>query len=143
MMGAPLAVLQTRAEEIPVNFQSATLPEGAIKVGATPSMTEDTVAAGLLRKHLAPRGKFGYLVVEEGALQYVWDDDPHTVLDADPEHPIVIAPERYHHVVIAGAVRFRVEFYQVPQTLADLDAPGGPREPGEGRIGERPGEDFL
>ncbi len=117
-----------------MNFQNESLPAQAIKVGSTPAMTEETVVAGLLRKHLAPRGKIGFLVVEEGALQYVWDDAPDEVLDADPDHPIVIAPERYHHVVITGAVRFRVEFYQVPQALGDLGAP---------RSGERPGEDFL
>ena len=117
-----------------MNFQNAALPAQAVKIGSTPSMTEDTVVAGLLRKHLAPRGKYGYLVVEEGSLQYVWEDDADNVLDADPEHPIVIAPERLHHVVITGPVRFRVEFYQVPQTLGDL---------GEDPAAERPGEDFL
>ena len=117
-----------------MNFQNAALPDQAIKIGSTPSMTADTVAAGLLRKHLAPRGKYGLLVVEEGSLQYVWDDDADHVLDADPDHPIVIAPERYHHVVITGPVLFRVEFYQVPQTLGD---------PGGRQVGERPGEDYL
>jgi len=117
-----------------MNFQNATLPDQAIKVGSTPSMKADTVVAGLLRKHLAPRGKYGLLVVEEGSLQYVWDDDADNVLDADPDHPIVIAPERYHHVVITGPVLFRVEFYQVPQSLGDL---------GEKQNGERPGEDYL
>ena len=79
-----------------MNYQKAALPEGAVKVGSTPSMTEETVVPGILKKHLAPRGKFGYLVVEDGALQFVWEDDANNVLDADPEHPIVIFPERYH-----------------------------------------------
>jgi tellurite resistance-related uncharacterized protein len=110
------------------------LPPQAIKVGATPSMTQDNVVAGLLRKHLAPKGRHALLVVEAGALQFVWDDDPDTVVDADPDHPIVIAPERYHHVVLTGAVRFRVEFYQVLQGL----------DPSKGfQPGERPGEDYL
>ena len=96
-----------------MNYQNATLPVGAVKAGSTPGMTEETVVPGILKKHLAPKGKFGYLVVEEGALQFVWEDDADNVLDADPDHPIVIFPERYHHVSITGQVRFRVEFYDV------------------------------
>lgn len=99
-----------------MNFQNETLPQGAVKVGSTPSMTEETVVAGILKKHLAPRGKYGYLVVEEGTLQFIWEDD-HEVLDAAPQHPIVIFPERFHHVEITGRVKFRVEFYSVDQNL--------------------------
>ncbi len=117
-----------------MNFQSASLPDGAIKAGSTPSMTEETVVQGILKKHLAPTGKYGYLVVEEGSLQFVWEDDPDHILDADAEHPIVIFPERYHHVSITGKVRFRVEFYQVP---------GGIKMGSLLKEGQRPGEDFI
>ncbi len=117
-----------------MNYQEETLPEGAIKIGSTPSMTEETVAPGILRNHLAPKGKFGYLVVEEGTLKFVWEDDENNVLDSDPEHPIVIFPERFHHVSIKDKVRFRVEFYEVPSGVA-IDA--------EKKEGERPGQDFL
>ncbi len=94
-----------------MHFQDASLPENAVKTGSTASMTNDTVAPGLLKKHLTPKGKFGLLVVEEGALQFVWQDDAANILDADPDHPIVIAPDRYHHVVLTGPVQFHVEFY--------------------------------
>ena len=117
-----------------MNYQKAVLPEGAVKVGSTPSMTEETVVPGILKKHLAPRGKFGYLVVEEGALQFVWEDDADNVLDADPEHPIVIFPERYHHVSITGKVRFRVEFY---------DAGGIDIAEDVEKEARRPGDDFI
>ena len=117
-----------------MNYQNEKLPENAIKAGSTPSMTEKTVVPGILNKHLAPKGKIGYLVVEEGSLQFVWEDDEDNVLDADPEHPIVIFPERFHHVLITEKVRFRVEFYEVTKedtTDASL------------KKGERPGEDFI
>jgi tellurite resistance-related uncharacterized protein len=117
-----------------MNYQKETLPEGAVKIGSTPSMTEETVAQGILKNHLAPKGKFGYLVVEEGSLQFVWEDEEDNVLDADPAHPIVIFPERFHHVSIKGKVRFRVEFYEEPSGVA-IDA--------EKKEGERPGEDFI
>ena len=58
-----------------MNYQNATLPKGVAKVGSTPYMTEKTVAPGILKKHLAPKGKFGYLFVEEGSLQFVWEDE--------------------------------------------------------------------
>ncbi len=117
-----------------MNFQNESLPEGASKSGSTPTMTEETVVPGILKKHLAPRGRFGYLVVEEGALKFIWEDDTENVLDADPEHPIVIFPERFHHVKITGKVRFRVEFYEVGGI--EIDA-------GLKKTGERPGEDFI
>jgi tellurite resistance-related uncharacterized protein len=117
-----------------MNFQNESLPEGASKIGSTPTMTEETVVPGILKKHLAPRGRFGYLVVEEGALQFIWEDDPANALDADPGHPIVIFPERFHHVKITGKVRFRVEFYEVGGIEIDS---------GMQQKGERPGEDFI
>jgi tellurite resistance-related uncharacterized protein len=117
-----------------MNFQDETLPDQAVKVGSTPSMTNETVVPGILRKHLAPKGKYGLLVVEEGALQFVWEDDDANVLDADPNHPIVIAPERYHHVVLGAPVRFRVEFY----SIASAD-PAPPTD----EHAERPGEPFA
>ncbi len=115
-----------------MNFQNDTLPEGAVKVGATPNMTQDTVAKGILKNHLAPKGKYGLVVVEEGSLQYVWEDDKDNVLDADKDHPIVIYPERFHHVVITGDVVFRVEFYEVTKDDERVK-----------KEGERPGEVFC
>ena len=117
-----------------MNYQNATLPEESVKIGSTATMTEKTVVPGILKKHLAPRGKFGYLVVEEGSLQFVWEDEEDNVLDADPGHPIVIFPERYHHVSITGKVRFRVEFYDV----GGIDITEKLIEKGP-----RPSEDFI
>ena len=114
-----------------MNYQNETLPESANKVGSTPSMNEETVVKGILKNHLAPKGKYGLVVVEEGTLQFVWEDDPDNILDADPNNPIVIFPERFHHVVITGKVIFRVEFYEIPVAVD------------ENKNGERPGEDFL
>jgi tellurite resistance-related uncharacterized protein len=117
-----------------MNFQNETLPQGAQKIGSTPTMTEETVVPGILKKHLAPKGRFGYLVVEEGTLQFIWEDDAENALDADPENPIVIYPERFHHVNITGKVRFRVEFYDV----GGIDINAALKQ-----TGERPGQDFI
>ncbi len=115
-----------------MNYQNETLPKTAVKVGQTPSMTEETVVKGILKNHLAPKGKYGLVVVEEGALKYIWEDDKENVLDADVNHPIVIEPERFHHVVITGKVKFRVEFYEVPKE-GDMG----------NKKGDRPGEVFC
>ena len=115
-----------------MNYQNAALPKGAKLAGSTKLMDQDSVVPGILKKHLAPKGKWGYLVVETGSLQYVWEDDEDQVLDADPGHPIVIYPERFHHVVITGPVKFKVEFYVVDDAAAH-----------ENQQGDRPGEAFL
>jgi len=98
-------------------------------------MTEETVVPGILNKHLAPKGKFGYLVVEQGSLQFVWEDVRESALDVDQDHPIVIFPERFHHVKITGKVQFRVEFYQVPsEGISDFNQESGAR-PGQDYVG--------
>lgn len=114
-----------------MNFQNEVLPQGAVFAAATPMMTEQTVLPPILHRHMAPRGKCGRLVVEKGSLQFVWEDTGKT-LDAAPGHPVIIAPERYHHVRITGPVSFKVEFYRIPET-------GGEHDP----AAARPGEQFI
>lgn len=115
-----------------MNYQNAALPDSAKPAGSTKLMNQDTVVPGILKKHLAPKGKWGFLVVESGSLEYVWEDDPDHVLVADPGHPVVIFPERFHHVVITGPVEFKVEFYIVPEAENKPEL-----------TGDRPGEAFV
>lgn len=115
-----------------MNYQNAVLPEGAELAGSSRDMNQDTVVPGILKKHLAPKGKWGYLVVSSGSVDFVWEDEPETVLTADADHPIVIYPERFHHVIISGAVEFKVEFYIVPEQASP-----------DQQEGDRPGEAFL
>ena len=115
-----------------MNYQKDQLPDGAKLSGAAPVMTEKTIAPGILAKHMAPKGKCGFLVVEEGACQFVWEDDASNPIDCDPNHPVVIFPERYHHVAITGPVKLRVEFYALPVILEGLD-----------ETASRPGDNFI
>jgi len=55
------------------------------------------------------------------------------VLDADPDHPIVIFPERYHHVVVNSPVSLLVEFYKVDKNSIDSSE----------KQGDRPGTKFV
>jgi len=79
---------------------------------------------------MAPAGKCGRLCVLSGALRFVWEDSGE-VLDADPDHPVIIFPERYHHVQITGPVQFHVEFYAL-KVKGKTD-----------QTASRPGEMFL
>ncbi|WP_108651793.1 DUF1971 domain-containing protein [Dongshaea marina] len=109
------------------------LPQGAVKVGSTPSFTQDTVPQGLLNNHLAPKGKFGCLVVEQGSLEFVWEDDSSKAIKVTPEQPVLIHSERFHHLVITGEVLFHVDFYR------ESDKEGAIPE----KMGERPGQSFI
>lgn len=113
-----------------MNYQNAKLPDGAEFASLTPLMTDENVLKPILKKHMAPKGKCGHLIVTKGKLKFVWEDTGEE-LDADPEHPIVIWPERFHHVEITGPVAFKVEFYKVPANFT----------PDPNAV--RPGEQFL
>jgi tellurite resistance-related uncharacterized protein len=115
-----------------MNYQNATLPDSATKVGSTPLMTQDTIVPGILKKHLAPKGKWGFLEVESGSLQFIWEDESDAPIDAVPGHPIVVFPERFHHVKITGPVSFRLGFYVVEES-----------DPSAAQQGDRPGAAFL
>ena len=114
-----------------MTYQNEKLPLEQDKIGETPWLNEVTVLKPILNKHMAPKGKVGLVIVRKGSLDYVWEDDLENVLTGDVEHPIVIEPERYHHVIITGPVEFKIEFYKdVPPATTDEDA-------------VRPGESFI
>lgn len=94
-----------------MRFQDLPLPNKDYKLGETPWLNQDTVLKPILNKHMAPKGKVGLVIVKEGTLDYVWEDSLDDVITADKDHPIVIEPERYHHVIITGDVVFKIEFY--------------------------------
>ena len=94
------------------HFQRAILPENVKFFVSTPVLTDTTVPCQILGKHMTPKGKCGLLVVLKGNLQLVWEDTG-VVHDADPEHPVFLYPERYHHVQMDGPSEFRIDFYEI------------------------------
>lgn len=107
------------------------LPEGLEKVGETPIMTEKTVFPDILKNHMAPKDKLGYIIVKKGELNFVWEDEDELIYTVDSDHPFVIFPERYHHVILTGPVEFKIEFYKFDIDLVkDANA-------------IRPGENFI
>ena len=94
-----------------MRFQNLPLPDMSKKIGETSWFTELTIPTGLLNKHMAPKGKLGLVIVKEGSCDFVWEDNPKDVISIDKDHPLVIEPERYHHVIAKKQVVFKVEFY--------------------------------
>ena len=97
------------------HYQAAKLPANAKFSASTPVLTDTTVPSQILGKHMAPEGKCGMLVVLKGNLQLVWEDTG-VIHDADPEHPVLIYPERYHHVQMDGPAEFRIDFYEIQRS---------------------------
>ncbi len=87
------------------------LPEDVSLVRTTAVFDEESVPTGLLRAHRIATGVWGRLVVRTGSLGFRFEDhdEPMPVLAGDT---VVIPPDRPHHVVIDGPVRFVIEFHQ-------------------------------
>jgi len=78
----------------------------------TPTFTEGTVPAGLLRAHQTKDSVWGKIVILEGRLQYTINEPTEEVLILDPDTHGVVEPEILHEVKPLGPVRFYVEFYR-------------------------------
>ena len=104
----------------------------ATKIGETPVMNEKTVFPQILESHMAPKGKWGKVVVINGELNYKWHDED-TIYTVDSENPLVIEPERLHHIILTGNVEFKVEFYKVDSEIAN----------NYDEKASRPGENFI
>lgn len=109
-------------------FDNLILPEGLEKVGETPWMTEKTVFLDILKRHMAPKDKLGYLLVKKWELEFIWEDEKEKIYTVNPKHPLIIFPERYHHVILTGPVEFKIKFYKFD---LDIDKHMNAFRPGE------------
>lgn len=89
-----------------------TLPPHVQPYKRTPTFTEETVPAGLLKAHTTIPGAWAKIVVEEGTLEYVIEAGEHETILLSPERFGVVEPEVPHHVKPMGKVRFHVEFHK-------------------------------
>lgn len=112
-------------------YDNSILPKNLKKMGETPLMTEKNVFPDILKKHMTPKNKLGYLIVSSGELNYIWEDENDKVYTVDSEHPLVIYPERYHRVILTGAVEFKIEFFKYDITISSDEK------------ALRPGESFI
>lgn len=86
------------------------LPPGIAEYKRTAELTADTVPAGLLRTHTLKAGTWGELVVLEGHVRYVLEDQGDAVVVLRPELAGTIAPEAPHRVEVPVGARFFVRF---------------------------------
>lgn len=91
------------------------LPDAARPYRRTPTFTESTVPAALLRDHRTKPDVWGRIVVESGELEYHLEQ-PRCDFILTTERPGIIAPDAAHHVKPLGEVRFYVEFLRVETT---------------------------
>ncbi|MCB0968320.1 MAG: DUF1971 domain-containing protein, partial [Ilumatobacter sp.] len=81
------------------------LPDNAELIRVTADFDECTVPRGLQRAHRVAPGTWGRLVVRDGCLRFVWEDDGSLVEIVAGEHQ-VIPPDAPHRVEMDGGVRF-------------------------------------
>ncbi|MAT06007.1 MAG: tellurite resistance protein [Acidimicrobiaceae bacterium] len=86
------------------------LPAGAELVRITETFDEATVPRGLLRTHRVATGTWGRIVVSDGCLCFVWEDDG-SLVELAAGDSLVIPPDTPHRVEMTASVRFAVEFY--------------------------------
>ena len=98
----------------------AALPTGLRPYKRSPIFTEDTLPAGLRRRHSTKPGVWGVIRVIEGRLRYrILAPPAESILD--PDHPGVAAPTQPHEVEPLGAVRFFIEFHARAEADASDD----------------------
>jgi tellurite resistance-related uncharacterized protein len=88
------------------------LPEGLTLQRTTPMFDEGSTPSGLRNAHAVAEGVWGRLLVDQGALGFVFEDTPDDVRTVQAGEQQVIPPARLHHVIIDGPVRFVVEFHR-------------------------------
>ena len=86
------------------------LPDGVEVYKETAVFDESTVPAGLLASHSLRAGTWGRIVVLEGKVDYVIEDDPPLAFVLRPGVDGTVAPESPHHVRLQPGARFKVCF---------------------------------
>ena len=92
------------------------VPADHVLVRTTPEFDEQHLPSAILAAHRTGPGLWGNLVIREGGASFVFEDELdqlHVLVRGDS---IAIAPQRPHHVVITGPVRFVIEFYRQRDT---------------------------
>jgi tellurite methyltransferase len=94
------------------------LPEGATEYKRTAEFDEQTVPAGLTKTHTLKEGTWGELVVLDGHVLYVLEDQEGAVV-LRPGVNGTIAPCAPHHVEPKANARFFVRFLRIDASTRD------------------------
>ncbi len=99
--------------------ESERLPEGLVLTRTTDVFDSETVPAGLLRAHRVATSVWGRLVVHNGSIRFVFEDDPDNAVTVGAGESVVIPPSRPHHVEPGEMCGFVVEFYRRAEEPGD------------------------
>jgi tellurite resistance-related uncharacterized protein len=91
-----------------------TLPDDVEEYKRTDVFDVDTTPKGLRKTHDLKPGVWGQIVVEQGRVSYVLEDDEGLTFVLTPERHGVVAPTRPHHVEPSEEARFYVRFLRAP-----------------------------
>lgn len=91
-------------------------PPVAVPYKRTSVFDENTLPAGLRRKHRTKPGVWGVIRVLDGRLRYVVIEPASEVI-LEPGHPGLVLPDQPHLVEPLGPMRMQVEFYNQPPDL--------------------------
>ncbi len=94
------------------------LPDGLVHARTTDIFNNDTVPAGLLKAHRIADRVWGRLIVNTGAVRFVFDDQPDRPIRVEAGEAVIIPPARRHHVELDGPATFAVEFHREPTARA-------------------------
>jgi tellurite methyltransferase len=86
------------------------IPEAAAEYKRTAIFDATTTPAGLRKSHRTKAGVWGQIVVLEGRVLYVIEDQEDAAFILNPDVPGGIAPEAPHHVEPYDDARFFVRF---------------------------------
>lgn len=97
------------------------LPDDVIAYRRTPIFDQESIPAGLKRRHMTKDAVWALIVVLDGQLllRYM---DPASERLLTPEAPGVVAPQQPHEVEAVGPVSFFVEFYGKTEMSAGATA---------------------
>jgi truncated hemoglobin YjbI/tellurite resistance-related uncharacterized protein len=111
------ALLQTKAERIAANLQSAlSMRPAGTPYRSTQIFDEDTLPRGLRGEHRIKAGTWGAVHLLDGEIALHFADPPRTQL-VSPDRPAIIGPEETHWVEPRGPFRMRIDFHDSPPAL--------------------------
>lgn len=94
-----------------MRFVAYHLPDGLVLTRTTAEFTHESAPSGLRRAHLVAAGVWGRLVVSDGEIGFVFEDEPERVVDVRAGSHVVIPPDTPHHVITREGCRFVIEFH--------------------------------
>ncbi len=114
------------------------LPLGLRRVRTSPEWTEQSMPAGLRRRHRLASGTWGQITIHEGRLRLTMGAQPSfEVGPSQGDGVLVIPPEVEHDVHPVGAVRFTIDLSAVDRGSSE-DRSGGASEQAADRGGGDP-----